>query len=110
MTAACGKTLIFVPTYNERDNALRMVEDLVRHAPDTDLVFMDDSSPDGTGELLEEAAKSQPRLKVLHRPGKLGVGGAHLDAIAYAYDHGYDTLITLDCDFTHSPSDIPVLL
>ena len=105
-----GKILIFVPTYEERDNAGRMVEELIRHVPNADILFMDDNSPDGTGELLDEIAKTQPRLAVIHRTGKLGVGGAHLDGIAYAYRHGYDTLVTLDCDFTHSPSDIPALL
>jgi len=104
------KTLIFIPTYEERDNVSRMLSEVLRHVPGADVVFMDDNSPDGTGDLLDDLAKSEPRLTVLHRAGKLGVGGAHLDGIAYAYDHGYDALVTLDCDFTHSPSDIPVLL
>jgi dolichol-phosphate mannosyltransferase len=105
-----GKTLIFIPTYEERDNVGRMVAELVRHVPNADILFMDDNSPDGTGELLDELAKTEPRLTVIHRAGKLGVGGAHLAGIEYAYLHGYDTLVTLDCDFTHSPSDIPTLL
>jgi dolichol-phosphate mannosyltransferase len=105
-----SKTLVFIPTYNERDNVLAMVEELVVHAPEADLVFMDDNSPDGTGRILDEIAAKQPRLQVVHRPGKLGIGRAHLDGIAYAYDHGYETLVTLDCDFTHSPSDIPTLI
>src|SRR5580704_6918211 len=110
MAEHAQKTLIFVPTYEERDNVQPMLVDLRRHAPDADIVFMDDNSPDGTGELLDTLAKTEPRLKVIHRAGKLGIGGAHLDGIAYAYDHGYDTLVTLDCDFTHSPADIPLLL
>lgn len=105
-----GKTLVFIPTYEERDNVPRMLAELVRHVPHADIVFMDDNSPDGTGQILDELARTEPRLKVIHRPGKLGVGGAHLDGIAYAYEHGYGTLVTLDCDFTHSPSDIPLLL
>ncbi len=110
MATDLGKTLIFIPTYEERDNVRRMVEELVRHVPHADILFMDDNSPDGTGELLDELAKAEPRLKVIHRAGKAGVGGAHLEGIAYAYDRGYATLVTLDCDFTHSPSDIPILL
>src|SRR5579862_2905129 len=97
------RVLIFIPTYEERGNVESMVAELVRNVPQADIVFMDDNSPDGTGELLDQIATTQPRLKVLHRSGKLGVGGAHLDGIAYAYDHGYGTLVTLDCDFTHSP-------
>ena len=105
-----GKTLIFIPTYEERDNVRRMIAELVRYVPESDIVFMDDNSPDGTGAILDEIARTEPRLTVIHRAGKLGVGGAHIEGIAYAYAHGYDTLVTLDCDFTHSPSDIPVLL
>jgi dolichol-phosphate mannosyltransferase len=108
--ASAGKTLVFIPTYEERDNAPRMLAELVRHVPDADIVFMDDNSPDGTGQIMDDLAKTEPRLKVIHRSGKLGVGSAHLEGIAYAYEHGYETLVTLDCDFTHSPSDIPILL
>jgi dolichol-phosphate mannosyltransferase len=105
-----SKTLIFIPTYEERDNVTPMVADLVRYAPDCDILFVDDNSPDGTGEVLDELSKTEPRLTVKHRSGKLGIGGAHLEGIAYAYEHGYERLITLDCDFTHSPSDIPRLI
>lgn len=77
---------------------------------DADILFVDDNSPDGTGALLDELAVADPRLFVLHRPGKLGVGGAHFDGVQWAYDRGYDTVIALDCDFTHSPSDIPRLI
>src|SRR5580704_9464340 len=110
METPARKILVFVPTYDERDNVQPMLAELVRHVPGADIVFMDDNSPDGTGQLLDELAKGEPRLKVIHRAGKLGIGGAHLDGIAYAYDQGYDTLVTLDCDFTHSPADIPLLL
>ncbi len=110
MASEPGKTLIFIPTYGERENVEPMVKELGRHAPQCDILFVDDNSPDGTGEVLDELAKTEPRLTVRHRSGKLGIGSAHLEGIAYAYDHGYDTLITLDCDFTHSPSDIPRLL
>jgi dolichol-phosphate mannosyltransferase len=110
MASEPGKTLIFIPTYDERENVGPMLAELVRHAPHCDILFIDDNSPDGTGELLDELAKNEPRLTVRHRAGKLGIGGAHLDGIAYAYDRGYEILITMDCDFTHSPSDIPRLL
>lgn len=110
MPTDAGKTLVFIPTYEERNNVPPMLAELTRHVPHADLLFMDDNSPDGTGDLLDELARKEPRLKVIHRSGKLGIGSAHLEGIAYAYDHGYDTLVTLDCDFTHSPSDIPALL
>ena len=110
MSSPSGKTLVCIPTYEERENVGPMLDELKRWAPEYDILFIDDNSPDGTGELLEELAKSHPRLRVMHRAGKLGIGGAHLDGIAYAYDHGYEMLITLDCDFSHSPSDIPRLV
>ena len=101
-----GKTLIFIPTYNERDNAEQMARQILALGLDADLLFMDDHSPDGTGEILDALAREQPRLKVAHRCGKLGIGSAHQDAISRAYAEGYETLITMDCDFTHPPSYI----
>jgi len=104
------KTLIFVPTYNERDNAPRMVEEIHALGLDADVLFVDDNSPDGTGELLDALKPKFPRLIVHHRSGKLGIGSAHAETIQWAYDHDYRQLVTLDCDFTHSPADIPALL
>jgi dolichol-phosphate mannosyltransferase len=104
------KTLIFVPTYNERDNAGRLHEQIRALGFDADILFLDDNSPDGTGELLDQIATQDPRFSVIHRPGKQGVGSAHLSGIHWAYEHGYERLVTLDCDFTHNPADIPRLL
>ena len=105
-----NKTLIFIPTYNERDHAPAICRQLLDLGLAADLLFLDDNSPDGTGEVLDELAAKQENLFVIHRPGKLGVGSAHLDGIAWAYERGYDQLITLDCDFTHSPADVLKLL
>jgi len=77
---------------------------------EADLLFLDDNSPDGTGQVLDELAAVHPRLKVIHRSGKLGIGSAHVAGICWAYDQGYQRLVTMDCDFTHSPSDVPRLL
>jgi dolichol-phosphate mannosyltransferase len=104
------KTLIFIPTYNEKDNVGPICEQIVALGLDTDLLFLDDNSPDGTGALLDALATKHPRLSVIHRPTKAGIGGAHLHGIGYAYDHGYDKLVTMDCDFTHLPSDISRML
>jgi dolichol-phosphate mannosyltransferase len=104
------KTLIFIPTYNERDNVVRMCEEILAVDARVDLLFVDDDSPDGTGDVLDELAAKHPRVRVQHRSGKLGIGSAHLAGIAYAYDHGYGRLLTMDCDFTHSPTLIPEML
>lgn len=104
------RTLIFVPTYNERDNAGRLHQQIRALGLDADILFLDDSSPDGTGELLDQIATEDKRLSVIHRPGKQGIGSAHRTGIRWAYDHGYERLITMDCDFTHDPADIPRFL
>lgn len=110
MSIINGKMLIFIPTYDEHENVTEMCKQLHELELDGDILFMDDNSPDGTGAILENLALQYPRMTVLHRTGKLGIGSAHLDGITWAYDHDYDTLVTLDCDFTHAPTDIPRLL
>jgi dolichol-phosphate mannosyltransferase len=104
------KTLIFVPTYNEADNVTALVEGVFAQGLDADLLVCDDGSPDGTGDIADALKARFPRLLTTRRPGKLGVGSAHLDGIAFAYDHGYQRLVTMDCDGTHAPDDIPRLL
>jgi len=110
MAVQPNKILIFIPTYNEAGNVERMCHELLSLPLEADLFFVDDNSPDGTGKILDRLAEEHPNISVVHRPGKLGIGGAHLDGIRWAYQHGYETLVTMDCDFTHSPSDIPRLL
>ena len=105
-----AEILLFVPTYNECDNAPRMARELAALPLDADILFVDDNSPDGTGKLLEDIKKEIPRLIVHHRSGKLGIGTAHAEAIAWAYQQRYKILVTLDCDFTHSPADIPAMI
>ena len=104
------KTLIFIPTYNERENAPRMCEEIHKLGLDADVLFVDDASPDGTGQALDELKPRFSRLIVQHRSGKLGIGSAHAEAIQWAYAQGYQLLVTMDCDFTHSPADIPRLI
>src|SRR5207249_1771257 len=104
------RLLIFVPTYNENRNVERLCAELRALPLDADILFIDDGSPDGTGATLDRLARQHPRISVVHREGKLGIGSAHRAGIAYAYDKGYDLLITLDADFSHSPADLPRLL
>lgn len=104
------RTLIFIPTYQERDNAERMCCELFALGLDADVLFIDDNSPDGTGQALEALKERFPRLIVQHRSGKLGIGTAHREGILWAYEQGYEVLITMDCDFTHQPEDVRRLL
>lgn len=105
------KAIVIVPTYNERSNVESLVERLIQSTTEnTQLLFVDDNSPDGTGTVLDAIASRQPRLQVMHRAGKLGVGSAHVDALNWAYDRGYCIAVTMDADFTHSPEKIAELI
>lgn len=104
------KGLIFIPTYNERDNVEKLIRQLDQLNLDFDLLFVDDNSPDKTGEVLDELASHRDNLFVIHRPTKLGIGSAHIDGIDWAYKNGYRLLITMDSDFSHCPAYILKLL
>ncbi len=105
-----NRTLVMIPTYNESENVEVILSGILATGIDADLLFIDDGSPDGTGVILDRLASEHPRLKVLHRPAKLGVGSAHKAGIQWAYQHRYARLVTMDSDLSHSPSDIPRLL
>jgi dolichol-phosphate mannosyltransferase len=104
------KRLIFIPTYNEADNVERLCRELSVLNLGADILFCDDGSPDGTGEIVERLALEFSHVRTMHRAGKLGIGSAHREGIRYAYAHGYNMLITMDCDFTHQPADVKQLL
>ena len=103
-----NKLLIFIPTYNEAEN-VKIIYQLLRslHLPEPfDILFLDDNSPDGTGQIIDDLAKEDTNLFTIHRTGKQGIGSAHQVGIAWAYDRQYNKLITMDCDLTHSPEYI----
>ncbi|MDY6905769.1 MAG: glycosyltransferase [Thermodesulfobacteriota bacterium] len=104
------KPLIFIPTYNEAGNVHQLVAEISALGLDLDILFIDDGSPDGTGDILDDLAGKMKNLKVIHRSGRSGVGSAHLTAVHYAWKNGYERLVTMDGDLTHSPGDIPRLL
>ena len=109
-TMPSPKLLIFIPTYNEAENAERLCRELSTLDLGADILFCDDGSPDGTGEIVDRLTQKFPHVHAMHREGKLGIGSAHRDGIRYAYEHGYETLVTMDCDFTHQPADVQRLL
>jgi 2-polyprenyl-3-methyl-5-hydroxy-6-metoxy-1,4-benzoquinol methylase len=104
-----GRTLVFSATYNEIGNVGQLLNDIWAIDPGADVLIVDDASPDGTGDLLREIAATEPRLKVIHRPGKLGLGTAHHLAMLFAIRGGYDVLVTMDADHSHDPACIPRL-
>jgi dolichol-phosphate mannosyltransferase len=108
--AADGRLLVSLATYNERDNLAPLIREIQAAAPTADLLVIDDNSPDGTGQLADELAKADPRIHVVHREGKLGLGTAILAAMRYAMDHDYDLLVNMDADFSHHPRYLPAIL
>jgi len=102
--------LIVVPTYNERDNVRGIAERLLAALPGTELLFVDDNSPDGTGGLLDELAAAQPRLHVMHRAGKLGLGTAYIEGFGWGLARGFDYLFEMDADGSHDPKYLPQML
>jgi dolichol-phosphate mannosyltransferase len=108
--AETARRLVFIPTYNEADNVEVLFQQIESLNLNVDFLILDDNSPDGTGAIIDRMAATNPRVHAIHRSGKLGIGSAHAEGIRWAYDRGYHILVTMDCDFTHSPDLIPCLL
>ncbi|HPX61016.1 MAG TPA: polyprenol monophosphomannose synthase [Deltaproteobacteria bacterium] len=104
------KAVVIIPTYNERDNIVRLSAEVLRQHPDLHILFVDDNSPDGTGQLADELAAGSDRIQVMHRPGKLGLGSAYCEGFRMALDMGADCLIEMDADFSHDPAVLPLFL
>ena len=101
------RRLIIIPTYNERENVVKMIHRVMEDALCFDLLIVDDGSPDGTASLVREEQQRYPeRLHMLERKGKLGLGTAYIAGFKYALDHGYDRIFEMDCDFSHNPDDL----
>jgi dolichol-phosphate mannosyltransferase len=104
-----SRYLISLATYNERENLPIITEEIFAAAPDADVLVVDDNSPDGTGNWVEERLATEPRFKLIRRAGKLGLGSATLTAMRFAIDNGYDYLINMDADLSHPPRYLPAL-
>lgn len=104
------KTLITLCTYNERENISQLIPELHTVAPDATILIIDDNSPDGTGQLADQLSAADPRVQVLHRAGKQGLGTATLAGFRYAIDHSFEFVVNLDADFSHNPKYIPELI
>lgn len=104
------KTLVVIPTYDERENVEPMAKAVLEQASEIELLFVDDNSPDGTGDVLDTLAKDNTRIHVLHRQAKEGLGRAYTAGFTWALSHDYDAVVQMDCDFSHDPNDIPRFL
>ncbi|TMQ08226.1 MAG: polyprenol monophosphomannose synthase [Deltaproteobacteria bacterium] len=109
MVRAAMHALIVVPTYNERDNVHGIADRLLAALPG-DLLFVDDNSPDGTGALLDGIAAAEPRVHVMHRTGKLGLGTAYIEGFGWGLARGYEVLFQMDADGSHDPGYLPQML
>ena len=105
-----GRVLVVIPTYNEADNIRIIIDRVRRAAPAVDVLVADDNSPDGTGAIADELADDDERIKVLHRPGKQGLGAAYIAGFGWARERGYDAVVGMDADGSHAPEELPKIL
>jgi len=103
-------TLVIIPTYNEIENAEAIAKAVLVACPEADLLFVDDNSPDGTGQLADRLAAAEPRLHVLHRELKEGLGRAYIAGFRWALERSqYEFIMEMDADFSHDPQAVPQL-
>jgi len=105
-----NRTLVVVPTYNERENLPPLARRILALPSKVDLLVVDDNSPDGTGKIADQLAAESSSINVLHRTEKNGLGRAYIAGFKWALEHGYDFVFELDGDFSHNPDDIPMFL
>jgi dolichol-phosphate mannosyltransferase len=102
--------VVVVPTYNERDNIAKLVDQVLVQHSDIHMLIVDDNSPDGTGEIADQLATANPRVQVLHRAGKQGLGSAYREGFAIALRSGADCIVEMDADFSHNPEVLPLFM
>lgn len=99
-------TLVVIPTYNEKENVREITAAVLKNAPWADVLVVDDNSPDGTGQIADELHAAEPRIHVLHRAGKEGLGRAYLAGFAWALARHYEFIFEMDADFSHNPATL----
>jgi dolichol-phosphate mannosyltransferase len=107
---ASPRILVVTPTYNESGNLERFVEGVLRWMPEAHVLIVDDASPDGTGDIADRLAAADPRVRVMHRPGKMGLGTAYTQAFAKGLAEGYELFFEMDADLSHDPMYLPSFL
>ncbi len=104
------RAVVIIPTYNESFNLAKIVERTLAQDPRLDILVVDDGSPDGTGEIADRLAAENPRVHVVHRAGKLGLGTAYIVGFRWALERDYDYIFEMDADFSHDPRKLPEML
>ena len=111
MTSPAKRVLIVIPTYNEIENLGPITSEVMKRTPqEVHVLVVDDGSPDGTGALAEKLSASEPRIHVLHRTQKQGLGPAYIAGFRWGFEQGFDQLVEMDADFSHHPSFLPAML
>lgn len=104
------KTLIIIPTYNEKENIARIIDSVLHLNVSMDVLVIDDNSPDGTGQIVKDVQRNEPRVHLMERERKLGLGTAYIAGFKYAIEQKYDYVFEMDADFSHDPAEIPNFL
>lgn len=104
------KVLVIVPTYNERENIPSLISAVLEKDARIEILVVDDNSPDRTGDLVEEAGARDPRVHLMRRPGKMGLGTAYRDGFRWALARDYEYIFEMDADFSHDPRHLPEFL
>ena len=100
-------SLVIIPTYNERENIAALLDAVVKNLPESDVLVVDDASPDGTADIVRAHGRDDSRIKLLQRPGKAGLGTAYIAGFQWALERDYATIIGMDADFSHAPEYLP---
>ncbi|OGU60182.1 MAG: dolichyl-phosphate beta-D-mannosyltransferase [Ignavibacteria bacterium GWF2_33_9] len=104
------KTIVVIPTFNEIENIEKLIIAIKSNLPDTDILIVDDNSPDGTSQKVKEMMGSDPKLHVIVRMKKMGLGTAYCEGFQWALENGFEYIMQMDADFSHDPADLPRLL
>ena len=104
------RALVIIPTYNERENISRIIQAVLSQDPRLEVLVVDDGSPDGTGDIVESLAKANPKVHILHREKKMGLGTAYLAGFRWSLERNYDFTFEMDADFSHDPGHLPQFL
>ncbi len=110
LAEAAKRALIIVPTFNEKENVARLIESVLGKDPRLEILVVDDGSPDGTGDIVEEISGATNRVHLLRRPRKMGLGTAYIAGFRWGLEHGYDYVFEMDADFSHDPTHLPDFL
>lgn len=104
------KYLIVIPTYNEKENIVKLIPEVLKQDKSIDILIVDDNSPDGTGKIVDGLSSKNRRIHILHRKGKLGIGSAYIAGFKYGLKNKYDLIISMDADLSHQPKYLPKMI